>query len=126
MKSLSGLHLSGTLVISWRDSSPAAKFFSGRKMVLWSGTDFCYNFHSGLLVEAGNGIDDRQLLLKLLGQQAHILEDTADILLAGVKLVEQMFEKALFRNGNVAADCRRNLLWRPAKPAAIFCDIKWR
>ena len=106
MKSLSGLHLSGTLVISWRDSSPAAKFFSGRKMVLWSGTDFCYNFHSGLLVEAGNGIDDRQLLLKLLGQQAHILEDTADILLAGVKLVEQMFEKALFRNSKVAADCR--------------------
>ena len=106
MKCLSGLHLSGTFVISWRDASPAAKFFPRRKMLLWSGTDFCYNFHGGLLIEAGNGIDDRQLLLKLLGQQAHILEDTANILLAGVKFVEQMFEKALFRNSKIAADCR--------------------
>ena len=75
-------------------------------MLLWSSTDLCYNLHGGLLVEAGNGIDDGQLLLKLLGQQAHILEDTVNILLAGVKLVEQMFEKALFRNSKVAADCR--------------------
>ena len=75
-------------------------------MLLWSGTDLCYNLHGGLLVEAGNGIDDSQLLLKLLEQQAHILEDTANILPAGVKLVEQMFEKALFRRRKVAADCR--------------------
>ena len=75
-------------------------------MLMWSGADLCYNLHGGLLVEAGNGVDDGQLLLKLLGQQAHILEDTVNILLAGVKLVEQMFEKTLFRNSKVAADCR--------------------
>ncbi len=75
-------------------------------MLLWSSADLCYNLHGGLLIEAGNGIDDGQLLLKLLGQQAHILEDTANILLAGVKLVEQLFEKALFRRRKVAADCR--------------------
>ena len=75
-------------------------------MLLWSSTDLCYNLHGGLLVEAGNGIDDGQLLLKLLGQQAHILEDIVNILLAGVKLVEQMFEKTLFRRRKVAADCR--------------------
>ncbi len=44
-------------------------------MLLWSSTDLCYNLYGGLLVEAGNGIDDSQLLLKLLEQQAHILED---------------------------------------------------
>jgi len=41
-------------------------------------------------------------------------------------LVEQLFEKALFRNSKTAADSCRDLFWGPAKSAAVFCNIKWR
>ena len=79
-------------------------------MDLWSGTDLCYNLHGGLLIEAGNGIDDSQLLLKLLGQQAHVLEDTGNILLAGVKFVEQTSQQTLFRIREISAAVCGNFL----------------
>ena len=104
MKCFSGLHFTGRFIIPWSDAGPMAKFFTGRKMILRSSTDLCYNLNGRLLIETRNGIDDSQLLLKLLGQQAHIHEDTVNILAAGVNLVEQLFEKALFRNSKIAAD----------------------
>ena len=75
-------------------------------MLLRSGTDFCYNLHGGFLVETGNGIDNRQLLLEWGTKKAHILEDTVNIFLGRIQLVEQPSEQAALCDRKVAADCR--------------------
>ena len=89
MQCFSGFHLAGTFVIARHDASPGTKFFRRGKMLLRSGTDFCYNLHGGFLVESGNGIDNRQLLLEWGTKKAHILEDTVNILLGRIQLVNQ-------------------------------------
>lgn len=72
--------LSGTLVISRHGPGPGTKFFRSSKMLLRYLADLCYDLHSGSLIEAGNGVDDRDLFLEWLGQKAHVLEDTGNIL----------------------------------------------
>ena len=63
--------------------------------MLWRNlADLCYNLHSGFLIETGNGVDDRNLFLEWLGQKAHVLEDTGNILPGGIQLVEQLLEQA--------------------------------
>ena len=63
-------------------------------MLLRNLADLCYNLYSGFLIEAGNGVDDRDLFLEWLGQKAHVLEDTGNILPSGSQLVEQLLEEA--------------------------------
>ena len=92
-------------------------------MLLRNLADLCYNLHSGFLIEAGNGVDDRNLFLEWLGQKAHVLEDTGNILPGGIQLVEQLLEEAPLCKGHVAADGCRDLLSGTAKSAAIFLHI---
>ena len=58
MHGLSGFDLPGTLIIAWHNACPGTQSFRRRKILWRFGTDFCYNLHSGLFIEAGNGVDD--------------------------------------------------------------------